>query len=341
VPAIYLALGLTHSGLRKWQLARQNFVQGLEAARDDVQYIARFNNELGRLLLREIDRPTVEDRAGLTQARQHAQSALRISEEILRDQAGVAKASLLIAQVQLRLSRVVTRSERDEVLKDARASADRAYRADKRVKSGRVTLAEDLLTRGQIVREQGQPDKALKDIEESHKMRMEAYGPDDPILAHTFNELGGVYYESGIRERGSKQRKKYRDAKRNFDRAAAIWEREFGPYYLPLASAKHNVSSLLLEQGEYGAALTYAKAALEAKEIANGRDDKSTAETHNLLGLILFRQVESGDLNSEHRFQVLQEAKRHFTMAKERAGTAEDREDYQKGLDAVMQLLDQ
>ena len=90
---------------------------------------------------------------------------------------------------------------------------------------------------------QGDYDEAATQIKAALEAA-KAFGPDDPRLATTLNNLALVYDEQG----------RYAEAKSLYERALAIWETALGPEHPHVATGRVNYSAFLRETGQTGEA---------------------------------------------------------------------------------------
>ncbi len=87
--------------------------------------------------------------------------------------------------------------------------------------------------------QQGDYDEAATQIKAALEAA-KAFGPDDPRLATTLNNLALVYDEQG----------RYAEAKSLYERALAIWETALGPEHPHVATGRANYAAFLRETGQ-------------------------------------------------------------------------------------------
>jgi CHAT domain-containing protein/Tfp pilus assembly protein PilF len=103
-----------------------------------------------------------------------------------------------------------------------------------------------------------------------------AFGPDDPTVAASLNNLAMLYVNQG----------RYADAAPLFKRALAIKEKARGPNDPDVALSLNNLAMLYVNQGRYADAEPLFKRALTIKEKTRGLSDPDVAlSLNNLAGL--------------------------------------------------------
>ncbi len=95
----------------------------------------------------------------------------------------------------------------------------------------------------------------------------EKFGPEDPRLAASLNDLALLYYTQG----------KNAEAEPLYQRALAIWEKVLGPEHPDVAYSLNNLAILYQVQGRYEEAETHFVWALAIREDALGLDHPSVA----------------------------------------------------------------
>ncbi|MCH7633940.1 MAG: CHAT domain-containing protein [Proteobacteria bacterium] len=104
----------------------------------------------------------------------------------------------------------------------------------------------------------------------------EHFGPEDPRLATSLNNLALLYYIQG----------KYAEAEPLHKRALAIYEKTLGPEHPDVAAPLHSLAGLYYEQGKYAEAEPLYKRALAIREKALGPEHPDVAGSLNdLAGL--------------------------------------------------------
>src|SRR5215468_2886715 len=99
---------------------------------------------------------------------------------------------------------------------------------------------EEYIAAGQNAYQQGHYTEAEKLFEAALKVA-EGFGPRDPSLAKSLNELAAVYYAQG----------KYAEAEPLYQRALVIWEKVLGPERPGVATSLNNLGELYYAQGKY------------------------------------------------------------------------------------------
>ena len=95
----------------------------------------------------------------------------------------------------------------------------------------------------------------------------EGFGPDDPRLAMSLNNLAGLYDNQG----------KYAEAEPLYKRLLAIDEKALGPEHPDVAASLNNLALLYYNQGKYAEAEPLHKRALAIKEKTLGPDHPRVA----------------------------------------------------------------
>jgi tetratricopeptide (TPR) repeat protein len=117
----------------------------------------------------------------------------------------------------------------------------------------------------------------------------QAFGPDDPRLATTLNNLAAIYRAEG----------KYAEAELLQKRALANWERTLGPEHQQVATGLSNLAGLYMAQGRYAEAGPLEQRALAIRFKALGPEHPQVATgLENYAGLLrkTGRTAEADDL---------------------------------------------
>ena len=112
---------------------------------------------------------------------------------------------------------------------------------------------------GATAYQQGNYGEAVKQTKAALEAA-EAFGPDDPRLATTLNNLAEFYRAQG----------KYVEAEPLHERALAIREKALGPEHPDVAQSLNNLALLYQAQGKYAEAEPLHKRALAIREKALG-----------------------------------------------------------------------
>ncbi len=113
--------------------------------------------------------------------------------------------------------------------------------------------------RGDYAEAEKQWSAALKEAE--------GFGPQDPRLATSLNDLAGLYHDQG----------RYAEAEPLYKRSQAIWEKTLGPDHPDVAASLNNLALLYYNQGRYAEAEPLNKRALAIVEKALGPDHPHVA----------------------------------------------------------------
>ncbi|MEK6643371.1 MAG: tetratricopeptide repeat protein, partial [Planctomycetota bacterium] len=134
------------------------------------------------------------------------------------------------------------------------------------------TLWDVYITDGNQAKDHGQYAKALKlytlALEEAEK-----FGPTDPRLATSLNNLAGLYDTQGD----------YAKAEPLYKRSLAIYEKALGPDHPNVATSLNNLAELYRTQGDYAKAEPLFKRSLAIGEKALGPDHPKVATSLNNL----------------------------------------------------------
>ncbi len=121
--------------------------------------------------------------------------------------------------------------------------------------------------------QQGHYAKAVTQIQDALRAA-EAFGPDDPRLATSLNNLAELYRLQG----------RYEEAEPLNKRALAIREKVLGPEHSEVATSLNNLAVIYLKQGRYAEAEPLYKRSLAIVEKALGAEHPNVAGSLNNLG---------------------------------------------------------
>ncbi len=107
-----------------------------------------------------------------------------------------------------------------------------------------------------------------------------AFGPDDPRLATTLNNLAALYDTQG----------RYAEAEPLYQQALAIREKALGPAHPEVAQSLNNLAALYPAQGRYAEAEPLQKRALAIVEKALGPEHPHVATSLNALAALYYAQ---------------------------------------------------
>ncbi len=120
-------------------------------------------------------------------------------------------------------------------------------------------LWETYITAGTKAYQQGKYPEAVKQFKAALK-EAKGFGPEDPRLARSFNDLALLYQAQG----------KYAEAEPLYKRSLAISEKALGPDHPEVATSLNNQALLYQAQGKYAEAEPLYKRALAIWEKALG-----------------------------------------------------------------------
>jgi tetratricopeptide (TPR) repeat protein len=131
-------------------------------------------------------------------------------------------------------------------------------------------LAGDL---GIIYRRLGRYDESLQHFDRAIELGTMVYGPAHTTIGGWINSAGLTLLEAG----------KYAEARTRFQRALAIFEKEFGPHPR-LATVYVNLGLERFRSGDFEQAAAFAKRSLEIDEREGGPGNSKLVSTLNLIG---------------------------------------------------------
>jgi tetratricopeptide (TPR) repeat protein len=138
-----------------------------------------------------------------------------------------------------------------------------------------VTSWETHVTAGAKAYQEGRYAEAEKSWVAAAK-EAEAFGPEDPRLATSLNNLALLYHARG----------RYAEAEPLYRRALAIWEKAQGSDHPDVATAVNNLAELYLARGRYVDAEPLLRRALALREKALGPDHPDVAQSLNNLAAL-------------------------------------------------------
>jgi len=112
----------------------------------------------------------------------------------------------------------------------------------------------------------------------------ERFGPEDPRLTVTLNNLAGLYWDRG----------NYGAAEPLYERSLAIREKALGPNHPDVAQSLNSLAVLYWAQGNYGAAEPLYMRSLTIREKALGPDHPDVATSLNSLAVLYWAQGNYG-----------------------------------------------
>jgi tetratricopeptide (TPR) repeat protein len=98
-----------------------------------------------------------------------------------------------------------------------------------------------LNNRGNVLSNQSKYDEAIVDLERSLAIRLAAFGPDDPQVAGSYNNLGVTHYYANH----------LADAETQFRKAIEVWERAYGKEHPDVALAWNGLAAVLIDENRY------------------------------------------------------------------------------------------
>jgi tetratricopeptide (TPR) repeat protein len=116
---------------------------------------------------------------------------------------------------------------------------------------------------------------------EKASQEAESFGPDDPRLSATINNLASAYEKEG----------KLAKAAAAYERALPLMQKSLGEKHTGVAVVSTNLARVKALQGDYDAAGQYYRQSLGIREKNLGEDDPAVAENLNALGDVYYRQA--------------------------------------------------
>jgi len=126
--------------------------------------------------------------------------------------------------------------------------------------------------------QQGQYQKAIPLAKEAIEIKTRIYGPEDPDVAKSLNNLGLLYDSMGA----------YAQAESLYQKALVIMEEKMGAEHESVAICLNNLAALYRNVGAYAQAEPLYQRALHIKEKQLGSDHSSVATSLNNLALLYF-----------------------------------------------------
>ena len=152
---------------------------------------------------------------------------------------------------------------------------------------------KDYSAAGKSAYQQGRYTEAEKLFEAALK-EAEGFGPQDPRLATSLNNLALLYRDQG----------KYAEAEPLCKRALVIREQALGPDHVDVATSLNNLAGLYSAQGEYAEAEPLFKRALAIQEKALGLEHPDVAATMENYAALLSktkREAEAAQVEANAR----------------------------------------
>ena len=146
-----------------------------------------------------------------------------------------------------------------------------------------MAAGEAAYRQGDYAEAESRFDAALKEAE--------AFGPEDPRLAMSLNNLAELYRAQG----------RYGEAEPLYRRSLAIWEKALGPEHPDVATSLNNLALLYDAQGRYPEAEPLYRRALAIREKALGPEHPDMAQSlENYAGLLRAtgREVEAAEMEA-------------------------------------------
>jgi len=140
----------------------------------------------------------------------------------------------------------------------------------------RQLMVESMRSLGNVIRAQGQPDKAVQILERCVSASLDSFGPDDQRTAASQNDLAVLYQEL----------KRYDEAAVLFERSVPALEKSLGPDHPHVSAAMNGLATLYMLQTQFDKALPVFLKAMQITERNLGLEHPQTAAMcNNLAGL--------------------------------------------------------
>ena len=140
-----------------------------------------------------------------------------------------------------------------------------------------------------LYRRQGRYDEAFTLLRQTLNVLEKSSGPEHPRTASALASLGNLFAAQG----------KYPEAVDYTQRALAIYRKTFGENSPRLYESQTLLARWAIKQGQLDPALAFARQAFEA--VRSGKDAARQAESHRLVGEVLYRQGRFEDARTMHQ----------------------------------------
>jgi CHAT domain-containing protein/Tfp pilus assembly protein PilF len=141
------------------------------------------------------------------------------------------------------------------------------------------------------LREQGKAAEALPLAQETVRVAEQTFGPDNPHVGLSLNELGLLLTDE----------EKFADAETAYRRALSINEKAYGESSTQAAAVLNNIADLYRIQGRYGDAEKLFQQAMSIQEKALGPDDPEVAVNAGNLALVYVAEGKYADAEPLYR----------------------------------------
>jgi tetratricopeptide (TPR) repeat protein len=150
---------------------------------------------------------------------------------------------------------------------------------------------EELNARVQDLYRQGKYAEATSVAQEALRVAEITFGPEDPDVAISLNNLAMLYQDQG----------KYAEAEPLYERALRIWAKALGPDHPDVALSLNNLAMLYKDQGKYAEAEPLCQRALGIKEKALGAEHPDLARSLNNLAELYRAQGKYAEAEPLHQ----------------------------------------
>ncbi len=140
-----------------------------------------------------------------------------------------------------------------------------------------------------VYRRQGRYDEAFTLLRQTLNVLEKTSGPEHPRTASALASLGNLFAAQG----------KYPEAVEYTQRALHIYRKTFGENSPRLYESQSQLARWAIKQGQLDVALAFARQAFDS--VRSGKDSARQAESHRLVGEVLFRQERYEDALTMHQ----------------------------------------
>ncbi|MEM9292331.1 MAG: tetratricopeptide repeat protein [Acidobacteriota bacterium] len=132
---------------------------------------------------------------------------------------------------------------------------------------------------GMILQDLGDLDGARREVERALAIAQQVYGDDHSVVARNVNDLVVIFQD----QRGQADQEDQGRARWEMERALAITQQIYGERHSLVATYLHNLSGVVVELGQVGAAIQYVTKALQIRQVTFGDEHRLTISSREHL----------------------------------------------------------
>jgi tetratricopeptide (TPR) repeat protein/predicted Ser/Thr protein kinase len=176
-----------------------------------------------------------------------------------------------------------------------------------------------------VYRRQGRYDEAFTLLRQTLNVLEKSSGPEHPRTASALASLGNLFAAQG----------KYPEAVDYTQRALAIYRKTFGDNSPRLYESQSLLARWAIKQGQLEPALVFARQAFDS--VRGGKDAARQAESHRLVGEVLYRQERYEDALTMHQagLDLCDKKRCDPSLPALLAATADDLRELERGKEAL------